>query len=275
MKRSVLVLVVLGFTVAALVAASRLVRRDGVEPAAAPAQTQTEEPTAPVRLVKNPVTVGDISLKDLTGRSFSLSSLRGKVVLVNFWATWCGPCRAEIPALIGLQEKYRDQLVILGVSTDEASPEQVSAFAQRTFMNYPIVMVTNELRKAFPGVFALPTTFVLDPQGRIVQKHVGVIDISTYENETRVLTGLSHAKIEEVEDTGQVLLANAAHATEIPGVDLSGISAEKRQTLLARLNEDKCTCGCDLTLAQCRINDTDCKVSLPIARALVRKVKGA
>jgi hypothetical protein len=79
------------------------------------------------------------------------------------------------------------------------------------------------------------------------------------------------ATMQVVQDTGQVLLANAAFATEIPGLDLEKLSPKQREDLLKRLNTDKCTCGCGLTLAQCRINDPDCKVSLPIARQLVEK----
>jgi thiol-disulfide isomerase/thioredoxin len=228
-------------------------------------------PAPTVRLVKNAVPVPDFTLTDLDGRTFTMSSLRGKVVLVNFWATWCGPCRVEIPALVELQKKYRNNLVILGIATDESSADLVGAFAQQNGMNYPIVMATDDVRRAFPGVFALPTTFVVDPEGRTRQKHVGLIDVRTYEDETRALAGLVAAKIEEVADTGQVLLANAALATDIPGVDLSSLSADRKKTVLEKLNADTCTCGCALTLAQCRINDTACTVSLPLAQEIVRK----
>jgi thiol-disulfide isomerase/thioredoxin len=231
-------------------------------------------PVPTVRFVKNPVAVPDFTVTDLNGRSFTMSSLRGKAVLVNFWATWCGPCRAEIPGLVALQQKYRNELVILGVSTDEAPPDRVAAFAREHGMNYPIVMETEELRRAFPGVFALPTTFVVDPKGRTVQKHVGLIDVSTYEDETRALTGLVKAKIEEVDDNGKVLLANAALATEIPGIDLSPLSPDARKAVLETLNRESCTCGCALTLAQCRINDSACNVSLPIAQGIVKKAVG-
>jgi thiol-disulfide isomerase/thioredoxin len=228
-------------------------------------------PVPTVQLVKNPVDVPELTLTDLSGRTFLLSSLRGKVVLVNFWATWCPPCRAEIPDLVRLQERYRDHLVILGVSTDESGPGPVKAFADEHKMNYPIVMVTDDLRRAFPGVFALPTTFVIDTEGKTVQKHVGQVDVSTYENETRSLTGLVNAKIEYVEDSGQVLLKNAALATEIPGVDLSHLGEVEKRAVIARLNEDQCPCGCALTLAQCRINDPSCTVSLPIARKVAKR----
>src|SRR5438105_12850284 len=83
---------------------------------------------------------------DLDGRQISTSDWRGKVVLINFWATWCPPCRAEIPDLIALQEKYRDQLQIIGVSEDEAGPEVVKRFVAEHRMNYPVVFFSSRRR---------------------------------------------------------------------------------------------------------------------------------
>ena len=84
--------------------------------------------------------VAPFTVTDLDGKTISMADLKGKVVLVNFWATWCPPCRAEIPDLVRLQEKYRDKLVVLGISEDEdASPQEVKAFGAEQKMNYPIV----------------------------------------------------------------------------------------------------------------------------------------
>ena len=91
-------------------------------------------------------------MRDLDGRSITSASLRGKVALINFWATWCGPCRAEIPDLVALQDKYRDQLQVIGISEDEAGPDIVRRFAASHNVNYPIVMLTPELEHVFPGV---------------------------------------------------------------------------------------------------------------------------
>lgn len=229
-----------------------------------------------VRFVKNPLPVPDFAVKDLEGRVISSADWRGKVTIVNFWATWCPPCRAEIPDLIALQNQYPDQLQIIGVSTDEGPIDGVRKFAATERINYPVVMITPELRTAFPGVFALPTSFVVDTKGRAVQKHVGLISPDVYEAELRVLAGLpGEFNVEEVEDSGQILLANAALATEIPGLDLSKLTAQQKLAVLQRLNADKCPCGCDLTLAQCRINDTDCSFSLPIAQQVVRSMTGS
>jgi len=214
--------------------------------------------------------MSDFTIRDLDGRTISLASLRGKVTLVNFWATWCGPCRAEIPDLVALQQKYRDQLQILGISEDEASPETVKQFAAKFSVNYPVAMVTPELEKLFGNVSALPTTFVIDREGRVVQKHVGMLTKAITEAETRSLAGLPvQATIERVDQTQGLKLDNGAQATSIPGVDLSKLPAERRTELLQKLNSQPCTCGCDLTVARCRVDDPNCGVSLPLAKKIV------
>ena len=229
-------------------------------------------PTPTLQLIRNPTTVPELTFEDLDGQSISMSDLKGKVTLINFWATWCLPCREEIPAFVALQERYRDQLQIIGISADEGPVDEVRQFALEHKVNYPIVMQTPELTRSFPGVFALPTTFVVDPDGNTVQKHIGLISPVIYELETRVLTGLqADVRIEYVEDDGQVLLANAAQATEIPGVDLSDLTAEQRTAVLERLNQEECSCGCHLTVAQCRINDPTCGISPGIAERIVEE----
>ena len=137
-------------------------------------------------------------------------------------------------------------------------------------------MSTPEIKRAFPGVFALPTSFVVDPDGRIVESHVGLISPVILEQETRYLTSLTHdATVETVVPNDQIRLANAAQATEIPGVDLSVLTAEQREEVLRRVNTEGCTCGCSLTLAQCRINDSSCGISPPLVDQLVAEVAGA
>ena len=226
-----------------------------------------------IRFVKNAVPVADMTFEDLDGRKISTRDWKGKVTIVNFWATWCGPCREEIPDLITLQDRYRDQLQIIGVSFDEGSVDDVRAFARQYKMNYPVVMSTPELVKGFPGVFALPTSFILDRDVKTVQKHIGLIDPAIYELEARVLAGIpTDVNVERIDDNGKVLLANAALATEIPGVDLSKLTPERRTAALKRLNEEGCTCGCKLTVAQCRINDTECAISPTIAKKIVEEI---
>jgi thiol-disulfide isomerase/thioredoxin len=240
--------------------------------APAPPEPPGTDPVT-VRFYKDPTPVVPFAIQTLDGRRMTSAELAGKVVLVNFWATWCGPCKAEIPDLVALQEKYRDQLVILGISEDEEPPEVVKRFAAEHKINYPVAMATEDVRKAFPGVAALPTSFFLDREGRVVQKHVGLLDRTRTEHETRSLAGLpTRATVELVEPDQPVGLANAAQAKEIPGVDLSALSASRRVEVLQRLNTEACSCGCGLTVAKCRIDDPACGVSLPLARRIVTEM---
>ena len=226
-----------------------------------------------IQLAADPAVLPDLTLQTLDGRTLTTEDLRGKVTLVNFWATWCGPCRAEIPDLVRLQERYADQLLVVGVSEDEGPVQVVEDFAAEFGMNYPIVMSTPELERAFPGVTALPTSFMVDPDLRVVRTHIGLVNPGLLEQETRFLAAIDpDITVDLVEEDRHGRLVNAAHATEIPGLDLSGLTPDQRVATLQRLNEENCTCGCGLTLAQCRINDPACGFSLPLAEALVAEI---
>ena len=230
-----------------------------------------------ILFASNPSPVPPFLVNDLFGGIISTAQLRGKVVIVNFWATWCPPCREEIPELEALQNRYKDRLVIVGISMDDqASPAEVRAFAEKAGMNYPVVMGSQTIAAEYGGVPALPTSFIVDTQGRVVQKHVGLNPPDVFDGEVRALLGLPvSAKIETFKDTGQIFLKNAALATELPGVSLKGLTPAQRTAALKRLNSETCTCGCGLTLAQCRINDTTCPISAKIATKVVQDVRSA
>ncbi|MCY4599470.1 MAG: TlpA disulfide reductase family protein [Acidobacteria bacterium] len=229
-----------------------------------------------IELLREPLAVSEVAMEALDGRTMSTGDWRGKVALVNFWATWCGPCREEIPHLIQLQERYPDHLQVIGISTDEGDPANVAAFADRMGVNYPIVMATPELNREFPGVFALPTSFIVDPDGRIVQTHVGLISPNVFEQEVRHLTALpTTVNVELIDANDTTRLVTAAHATSIPGLDLSELTSDQKERVLQRLNEDGCPCGCSLTLAQCRINDASCGISPPLAERVVAEIVGS
>jgi thiol-disulfide isomerase/thioredoxin len=226
-----------------------------------------------IRFVKNPDAAPALDVKDLDGKPISLDQAKGKIILLNFWATWCGPCRAEIPDLIELQNKYRDKLAIIALATDEDEPDEVRKFAQKHGINYRVGMATDPLRVKYGGIPALPTSFIIDPQGRVVQKHVGLNNPSIYELEVRALLGLPFdGKVEYFEDTGQVFLKNADKATELPGVDLRKLTPAQKTIALRRFNSESCTCGCKMTLAQCRINDTGCGVSKEMTAKIVSEL---
>jgi thiol-disulfide isomerase/thioredoxin len=216
-----------------------------------------------IRFVRSPDPAPEFKLTDLDGKSVTLEGARGKVVLVNFWATWCGPCRAEISDLVELQNKYKDHFQILGLVVDEDDPETVKRFVAKTPINYPVALATDEIRMQYGGVVALPTSFLLDTEGRIVQKHEGLRDPILYEVEIRALLGLpiGNVKVETFEDTGQIFIQHANRATELPGIDLSKLTPEQKNAALHKFNAEECTCGCQYTLAQCRIYDHDCNVS--------------
>ena len=225
-----------------------------------------------IRFASNPEPAPEIVIHELSGKITTMDDLKGKVVLVNFWATWCPPCRVEIPELIKLQEQHRERLQVIGISEDE-DPELVREFVKQAGINYPVVMATPELIAAYGGVPALPTTFVVDTEGRVVQRHLGLLSSEAYDLEIRALAGLPvEARIEHFVDTGQIFRKNVANATELPDVDLTGLSPEQKKQALRRLNSEDCVCGCKLTLAQCRVDDTTCPVSKAIAATVVKEV---
>ncbi len=270
-RRPLLLLVFVGGLLL-LWAASRYARQyPGSGPDAEAAVSSDAKTT--LRFFRNPATVAAFALRDLDGHDISPAAFRGKVVIINFWATWCPPCRAEIPDLIALQAKYRDQLQIIGISEDEESAETVKRFAAEHKMNYPIVMTTRDLERSFPSVSALPTSFIVDRDSRVVQKHVGMLIAETTEQETRALAGLPvNASIEEVDQMQGLKLGSGAQVMTIPGVDLSKFPPAKRVEALQKLNAQSCTCGCDLTVAKCRVDDPTCGVSLPLAREIVAQI---
>jgi thiol-disulfide isomerase/thioredoxin len=252
-----------------LVAASawalyRYIRGGNDEPSADLAARKTS-----ISFFSNPKAVPPFAARDLEGRTITADSLKGKVTIINFWATWCPPCRAEMPDLVKLQDRYRGQLQIIGVSQDEGSPESVRKFAVSYGLNYPIVMTTPQLEQMFP-VSAIPTSFIVDRDGNVVQKHVGMLNMETTELETRALAGLSvDVAVERIEDNSHTLLADNSQATSIPGISLDNMSPTVKEAILQKLNTDICPCKCGLTLAACRIKDPTCSFSLPLAKQAV------
>ena len=122
------------------------------------------------------------TLKGGDGQPVSLADYKGKVVIVNFWATWCAPCKIEIPWFVEFQRTYKDRgFSVLGLSLDEDGWDAVKPYAERRKINYPNALATEELRLLYGGVENLPTSFIIDRQGRIAATHVGLVSKSTYQ----------------------------------------------------------------------------------------------
>lgn len=131
----------------------------------------------------------DFTMKDMNGVEVRLADLKGKVVLLNFWATWCGPCRLEIPWFVEFQEKYGDRgFRIVGISVDDP-PEALPPFARRFKVNYPLVVGADreDVQKAYGPIFGVPITFLIGRNGRICMKHVGPASKEQFESEIRSL----------------------------------------------------------------------------------------
>lgn len=121
-------------------------------------------------------------LTGLDGQPLGAEQLKGKVVVVDFWATWCGPCVHEIPGFVALQKKYGERgLVIVGLSLDEKGAAVVRPFAERLGMNYPLALATPEVIEAFGGIESIPTTFLIDREGRLRHRKLGAMPTEDYE----------------------------------------------------------------------------------------------
>src|SRR5215469_16170019 len=210
--------------------------RAGQNAAAAQQASDSNAPTS-LSFAADPEVVPPFAMKDLAGEVVSTSALKGKALIINFWATWCGPCREEIPEMVALQSKYKGSLQVIGISEDDGPPDQVAKF---------------------------------------VQKDVGVYPLEYYDMQARYLMGMPvDARIETFKDTGQIFLKNADKASQLPGVSFAGLTAAQQKTALRRLNARECNCGCKLTLAECRINDTTCPVSASIAEKIVKGIRAS
>ena len=129
-------------------------------------------------------------LTDVNGKTIHSTDFKDKVIILDFWATWCAPCRMEIPGLIALQKKYaRQGLVVIGASVDEGGASMVKQFVEKMGMNYPVVLTDEKMQDLFGGIEVVPTTFIIDREGHIVKKYLGLTDQSEFEQEIKPLLG--------------------------------------------------------------------------------------
>lgn len=134
------------------------------------------------------------TLQDLNGKTVSLSDLKGKVVILDFWATWCPPCVIEIPHFIALYEQYKDQgFAMVGISVDREGVSVVKSFARKYQVNYPILMADGQVANAYGGITGIPTTFVIDSAGNIRHKYIGYQDKAVFETDIKALLAETEA----------------------------------------------------------------------------------
>jgi peroxiredoxin len=152
------------------------------------APTATVPEAAQASAVEEPRHAPNFALPDAQGNEIKLSDLKGKVVLLNFWATWCGPCKIEMPWFVEFQREYKDKgFAVVAVSLDEEGWEVVKPFAEGLKLNFPVVVGDDELAGKFGGIAALPTTFIIDKEGKIVATHTGLVSKSDYKEEIESL----------------------------------------------------------------------------------------
>lgn len=169
MSKRTLIILGLVFAVAAL-----LYFNDRKRPAPAMKVSATDHPVAPA-----------FSLPGLDGQNIDSSAYKDKVLLINFWATWCAPCRKEIPRFVELQKQYGDQgFQILGISMDD-SDKPVRDFYKEFNMNYPVAMGNEATADSYGGVLGLPVNVIIGRDGRIYAKHAGLTDLQALENEIK------------------------------------------------------------------------------------------
>jgi cytochrome c biogenesis protein CcmG/thiol:disulfide interchange protein DsbE len=132
----------------------------------------------------------NFALEDANGKTLKLSDLKGKVVLLNFWATWCGPCKIEIPWFEDFQTTYKGQgFTVVGVSMDDDGWKAVKPYLAKAKMNYPIVIGNDKMADSFGGVDAMPTTLLIDKNGKIAGTHTGLVGKDVYQKEILELMG--------------------------------------------------------------------------------------
>lgn len=125
----------------------------------------------------------DFTLTDSRGKKISLSDYRGQVVILDFWATWCGPCRMEIPGFVKLRDKYNDKgFEIIGISLDQQGWKVVKPFMKEYKMNYPVVLGNRQIAAAYGGIRAIPTTFIINKEGQVVDKIIDFKPESYFED---------------------------------------------------------------------------------------------
>jgi thiol-disulfide isomerase/thioredoxin len=155
---------------------------------AAPASLESDQGAGAACMADAAPAKLDFTIQDLDGKSVKLSDYKGKVILLNFWATWCGPCKAEIPGFVELQDRYRNDLVVVGYSVDDEAPK-ARAFATEYKMNYPILLGLGreDVQDAYGPIWGIPASFIISRDGKVCKKHLGIAPKAVFEREIKAL----------------------------------------------------------------------------------------
>ena len=196
MNRNVIVVlcVVVGIT-ALLLMGKRASKPPEEASAAGNSQAQTAPAQGPGDPAKGSMAPA-FELKNIAdGKMVTLSSFRGKAVLLNFWATWCGPCKIEMPWLVDLQKKYGSQgFQIVGVAMDDADDKEIADFAKKMGVNYVVLKGTEKVGDLYGGIDRLPITYYIDPTGKVVEESIGLVSESTIEDHIKLAMNQAPAK---------------------------------------------------------------------------------
>lgn len=233
--------------------------------------------THQVKAAGNHPVAPDFSLTDINGARLALSDYKGKVVLLDFWASWCGPCRVEIPWFVEMQEKYREQgFAVLGVAMQD-TPESVTKFYQAFHLNYPVAMGNSNLAAQYGGIFGLPTSFVIGRDGRIYSEHSGTTGANVFQSEIEQLLaekpGAEDPKFTPSGDPESIDVGTPGESNnEVPGVDITALTPAELTDFKKQLDGAKCNCGgCKFTLLECRREDSSCGTSRKMAREALKQ----
>ena len=160
-------------------------------PAPADAPKTSEQARSGTSYQTNPVPAPDVTLQTMDGRTINLAEQPGKVILVNFWATWCAPCRKEIPDLVNLYSELQSEgLEIVGIAVDQEGAEVVKPFVKKQKINYPIVLDPDQSTEShFEAMYGLPTTYVVNPEGKIVRRILGIFPIEKMKPRLKEMLG--------------------------------------------------------------------------------------
>jgi peroxiredoxin len=231
--------------------------------------------SSPIYASENHPIAPAIYVTDISGHRLDLSSYRGKVVVLNFWVTWCEPCRAEIRELIELQNRFRDWgLAVIGIARED-NLASVQTACKQLNVNYPVALVSKKLSAVFGGV-GFPTTFVIGRDGRIYSKHIGATNLRALQDGVEQLLATSEATdLANFRAAGKsepvVLPTSEELNSDVPGVDVSQLNSTQLSDFKVLLEKEQCNCGCHRLLLQCLKEDDACDNARKAGREELQK----